>query len=274
MEKGGGRGAYTAGMDLPFMGLLKCAECGSCITAERHTRKYLNGNSQTFYYYRCTKKHGPCNQGYLNADDIEPQIKNYIARLELSPRFGDWFKKVLKRRNQQEFDFSRKQKELLTRRLIDIDTRKENLYGMKIEDLLDEDEYQVKKRDVLVEEAELKEQQSRSTTIYWEEVIDQAVDFAVNVNKYFSQDDNNIKNFVLKILGSNLLLNDKKLEIEPKNAFIYLKDAQNSVTGNNASLEPKNMQYLWAKEVTLSNDSTSVPRRGVEPPHRKCGTGS
>ncbi|MFH1971608.1 MAG: recombinase family protein [Patescibacteria group bacterium] len=265
INRNGIRGAYSTGMELPFMGILKCKECGAGITSERHTKTYKNGTSQTFIYYRCSKKLGPCSQGYLNANEIEPQIIKFIQRLELHSGFGEWFKKVLRRRNKQEFDFSRKQKEFFTRRLIEIDTQKENVYGMKIDGLIDENKYQDKKRELLIEEAQLKEQQMASTTSYWEGVIDQAVDFAVNVSKYFSQGDNNTKNFVLKILGSNLLLNNKKIEIEPKNAFVFLKDAQNAVMPNNVWLEPKNVPYLWANEATLENESSAVLGPGFEP---------
>ena len=43
------------GHDFPFIGLARCGECGGAITAESHSRKYKNGNSPTFIYYRCTK---------------------------------------------------------------------------------------------------------------------------------------------------------------------------------------------------------------------------
>lgn len=265
IDSKGAKGAYTANLELPFMGILKCAECGATITAERHTKHYVNGTSQTFTHYRCTKKLGPCSQKYLNGKDIEPQITKYISQLELNPGFGDWFKKVIKRRNRSEFDFSRKQRELITKRLIENDRQKMNIFDMKVDGLIDDAQYQEKKKELLIEEAQLKEQQQPSTTAYWEGVIDQAIDFASNVNKYFSQGDYQVKNFVLKILGSNLLLNNKKVEIEPKSVFVFLRDTQNGVVANNQWLEPKNMPITPLEWATLSKKSLTVPRAGLGP---------
>lgn len=52
----------------------------ACITAETHTKKYKNGNQQTFIHYRCTKKLGLCSQKYLNEKHLEEQIKETIEK--------------------------------------------------------------------------------------------------------------------------------------------------------------------------------------------------
>lgn len=45
--------------------------------------------------------------------------------------------------------------------------------------------------------------------------------------------------FPHKILGLNLIMKDKRVYIEPKNAFIFLKDLQVTVFENRTLLEPK-----------------------------------
>jgi DNA invertase Pin-like site-specific DNA recombinase len=244
---------------LPFQGMLKCT-CGATITGEKHKR-----GSKWFWYYRCTKKLGPCTQPYLNADNFDPQVREYIASLKLAPHFGEWIKKVLKRRNHQEFEFSKKNRELITKRLNELDVRIERLYGMKIDGLIDETKYKEKKNGLLMEEQQLKEAQSRKTTSYWESVIDNTINFATSVMELFDKGDIYTRQMVLRILGSNIILEDKKIKIEPKYAFIFLRDAENHLKGKIPSLEHIKDDHLTLKKSDYKNRSSTVLSLGVEP---------
>ena len=42
--------------EFPLNEIITCGECQYSITAETHTKKYVNGKTQTFEYYRCSKK--------------------------------------------------------------------------------------------------------------------------------------------------------------------------------------------------------------------------
>lgn len=275
LDSKGKKGADTilAPREKTFQGMLKCGECGAAITMERKNRYYKNGTSQEFWYYRCTKKKGPCSQPYLNANLFEPQLKSYISQLELNPKYAELIKKVLKRRNANEFAMERKQLELKTKRLLDITSRKKNLYGMKIDGLFSEEEYQKQKRDILIEEKQLRESYIRPHTTYWEGVIDNAINFATAVTQLFGYGDIFTRQMVLRILGSNLYLTDKKVKIEAKKAFIFLRDVQNETFKENLWLEPKNVPMLGQKVTHFENESRSVPRRGVEPPRGFIPTG-
>lgn len=90
------------------------------------------------------------------ADDMENQAKIYIDNLGLDPRFIDWVKGVLRRRKKEEFEFDRKQREQLTKKLQELSKRKEVVYGMKIDGLYSEPEYKQKIAEVLKEEADIK----------------------------------------------------------------------------------------------------------------------
>src|SRR5438045_8779675 len=69
--------------------IIKCGECQYCITAEAHTKKYRNGTSQIFTYYRCTKKSraSKCSQGYIREEKLEDQALEELGKFELDPEF-------------------------------------------------------------------------------------------------------------------------------------------------------------------------------------------
>lgn len=61
------------------MGLVRCAECGSAITAEKHFKYYPRTRGKVRYdYYRCGRNFGPCSQKYIPASDFEKQIREIV----------------------------------------------------------------------------------------------------------------------------------------------------------------------------------------------------
>ena len=250
------KGANTldASREKTFQGMLRCGECGATITMSKHTKNYANGKTQDFWYYNCTKKIKPCSQPHLNAKFFEPQIVGYIKSLELNPKFSEWIKNVLKRRNKDVFQFEQKQRENNTKRLNEIMDKKEKIYEMKIDGLFSNEEYQKRKESLLVEEALIRESYTKPITNYWERVMENSIDFASSITTLFEEGDIQTRQLVLRILGSNLILKDKKVEIEAKKAFIFLKDIQTDVWAKNAILEPNFMPILPHKADDFRNE--------------------
>ena len=236
----------------PLSGFIKCGECGATITADRKVKKYKNGESQEFRWYRCKKNSGsPCSQrAYLATDDLEAQVITYINNLELDPRFIEWVKAVLRRRNKEEFEFDKKQKEMLSRRLLELSEKKERAYGMKIDGLYSsEQEYKKKVGEILKEEVEVREQLKSERISYWGKVIDDTLNFASRVFELFNSNDPYVKKMVLQILGSDLRLKDKKLYLEAKSVFIFLRNKQNELFKENGLVGLKEMPLEQANQA-------------------------
>ncbi len=251
--------------DFFFMRILKCGECGSAITCDKHTKHYKNGKSQDFIYARCTKKKGACNQHYINAIEIEKQVLSFVSNLEIRPAFVEWVKNNLKRRNEKEFEFERAQKGKLTKRLDSILTEKKSLYGMKIEGLISEEEYQKEKSRLLVEEKQLKGSVASDGIASWTQVMEEVLAFASNVTKIFEKGDPETRRMVLRILGSNLILKDRLVRIDAKNAFVFLKKAEKVMNGEIQWLEPEIVPSNQAKGHSAENYSALERVMGIEP---------
>ncbi len=69
-----------------FLNLIKCDVCGCMITAELQ-----RGHA----YYRCTKKRGHCDLGYIREENLVEQIDSHINKVVLSDIFIDQLKKNL-----------------------------------------------------------------------------------------------------------------------------------------------------------------------------------
>ena len=119
-----------------------------------------------------------------------------------------------------------KQRELLTKKLQELSKRKEVIYGMKIDGLYSETEYKQNVAEVLKEEIGVKEQLNSDRIAYWGQVIDDTLNFATTTLELFNGKDPYVKRMVLQILGADLKLRDKKLYVEAKSVFLFLKKFQ------------------------------------------------
>jgi len=63
----------------PYLGLMRCGECGCAITAERQ---------KTYHYYRCTRKKGPCSLRFAREEVITNQLRQSMGMIALP---DDWF---------------------------------------------------------------------------------------------------------------------------------------------------------------------------------------
>ncbi len=71
--------------DFPFLGLFRCGECGGMFTAQ-----HAKGNGGIYRYYRCTKKHGTCSQGYVQERNLAEQLQVRLQTISLPDRYTDW----------------------------------------------------------------------------------------------------------------------------------------------------------------------------------------
>ena len=248
-----------------FMKILKCGECGASITGETKTKHYKNGKDQTFIYARCTKKKGPCSQPYLNGLEVEKQVREFVASLEIKPSFVEWIKDNLRRRNQKEFEFERQQKGKLTKRLDALLIEKKNVYAMKIEGMITEEDYQKEKNRLLVEEKQIKGGIASDGLACWTQVMEEVLGFASNVTKIFHEGDIETKRMVLRILGSDLYLKDRLVRIDGQKAFVFLKRAENAVNGEKTPLGPEKGLIIRDNPPFSEIHSDLERDTGVEP---------
>ena len=84
----------------PFLGLLRCGECGMSITADFKVKHYKNGLCGYFNYYRCTKKNKlvKCSQSNVRDIDLESQLTTLIKKYALK---NAWAIKMNKRLDEE-----------------------------------------------------------------------------------------------------------------------------------------------------------------------------
>lgn len=221
--------------EFAFTGLVRCGECGSMITAEESTRvNKTNSNVRHYTYYRCTKKNEEikCSQSYIKLEDLEKYIDDYLATIELDKDFVELAETYAQKLNKEEGNNISATYKKLHSAKESIQEQISELLSMRLSKKIGDDEYEEKKIKLMQEKAEIEEKiaDMNYTAEHWLELMEKTFNFCQHVRHWFKFGSLDDKKIILKTIGSNLLLTDKILHIEPENLFKIV--AKNKKSGD------------------------------------------
>ena len=98
----------------------------------------------------------------------------------------------------------------------------------------------------------------------WLALAEKTLMFACSARTWFAQGDRETKKSILAAIGSNLVLQDKKLTIEAKNPFIILEKSLPCLHEEKSPMEPEIFRIGKGKRVPLSAlNPTGLPWHNV-----------
>ena len=208
--------------NFPFMGLMKCGECGAGITAEQHIKNYKNGNSQTFIYYRCTKKLKPCPQKYVSESKLEEQLRNTIDEVSLPQKWAEDWHEWLERDGALERSNAEENLNKLSLELEDLDRKLNILLDSYLDQVIDAEIYRKKKNEIFERKVELQEEIGKIETCgsSWLEPMKEFIDRALQSQK-IARAKNTKEDLAIfaKTVGSNFFLTDRRLSVSFRKGF-------------------------------------------------------
>jgi len=211
------RQQYVKKTNFDFLGLIKCKECGSSITAETHTKYYKRTNRTASYtYYRCSKKKGDCSQQYIRKEEIEAQIRQIVKKVSLSQKAYKKFLYWLEKDRQKAKLASQAQINGLSRQLKTIEIKLDRLLEAYLDKLIDSQNYQLKKNELIEKQADLKENLKEINNIgnTWLEPFSDWIEQAFHACKIARAKNNGHElSFMAETVSSNLFLNYRQLAV-------------------------------------------------------------
>ncbi len=221
-----------------FTGLIRCAECGSMVTAEERDNRY----GYHYVYYHCTKKKRNivCHQRYINIKNLEDQIKEYLGKIHIPKKLLDLALEYLKEEEKDEGERYLNVRRSIEKALVDCQRKLENLNQMRLKELIDDEEYLNEKKKLMGERCSLGE---RLKNGYGNgnqalELTEKTIIFANQAKDRFQNGSLEDKRSILQGLGSNLFLKDQKLILQAEKPFIILEEGLKRVNTETYPLEP------------------------------------
>jgi hypothetical protein len=201
-----------------YTGLIRCGECGFAVTAEDKVNKY----GKHYIYYHCShRRHDyDCRQRTVTVQMLERQIELFLSDLTLPERIHSWAVQTLAADDKVEQQAIEERRKTLhdaqerTKRAL------ENLTSLRVRDVISDDEFLQERRKLETELLRLGQQAKtdRDTQDRFEP-LESLVLFRSRAIEWFRAGDDETKRTILKIVGSNLTLKDKKLNLEAKEPF-------------------------------------------------------
>ena len=190
----------------PFLGLLRCAECGSAITAE-----VQKGHT----YYRCTKKNKarPCRQPYVREEALDAGVSDMLAPYALRADWADEMLAMVRKESEQRARTALVSSEKIREEIAEADAKLERLTGLLVDGIIDREAYLPKKAELVGRKKALKEREAITAAgkEAWLEPLRDWLLTAKTVGEVAQKGTLTQKKALAeKVFGSNLVLNCKR----------------------------------------------------------------
>lgn len=214
------RPATTSGRFYPFKGILLCGTCKFNVTAYTKPKKLANGKETEYQYYTCTKKSKKtvCRESQIVSNELDKRIKSQLKNYELSEEDAKqckfWIQQLYeshtKKQNQHKPLWIFEQKKARSA----LDILDEKLEQGTISD----DRYKMRAmqhEETLARTNRLIEG-SVSEAKAWLELSNEVFSRAVNIGEVFDKANDQERRELMKHVGSNWYLSNKKVALTPR----------------------------------------------------------
>lgn len=202
-----------------YTGLIRCGECGAAVTAEEKVNRY----GSRYVYYHCTKRLPGvrCSQRVIQDNALDNQINEWLGTLHVDDAFRDWAIRQLTTMRGDEARSARAIAQSRNEAAQGIQKHLDALLDIRLRGLLSDDEFARKKEALVSEQLRLRAQiaEERENDPSWFEPARRAIMFANLAPKRFAASSREEKREVLIAVGSNPVLTDRILRIQPKKPF-------------------------------------------------------
>ena len=193
--------------DFPFVGIFRCSECGSMISAQWTT----NRHGTKYKYYRCSKKRGRCSQSYLREEDLVQQLQARLQTISLCDRYTDWMLDKVKEWEREGMSASQSEVQHLSQKIKAGEKRMDKLVGAYLDGDVPKEIYLKKKDAIMRSLAALREKEkdtARGRNDWVEPLREWILDTKQAAFLSSSSDFHEIASFVKKV-GTNPTVRDK-----------------------------------------------------------------
>lgn len=234
-----------------FKGLCTCKECGGLITWEKQ-KGHLYGRCN--HYNQCTQKI------YYKEPELEQKVFRALDKLQIkNTKLQSWITKALKESHKDQIVYREKTKEDLMAEIKRLVRRMDRLYDDKLDELIDEDFYRRKYKNLKEEKENIEKSLNRHNSAdnaYFD--LGAAIyDLCQKGALLYQKSDQNNKRKLLKLIFKDLVLKDGNLEVTYSDSFKFIQgfiQTTNTVEQSLAkeleksTLEPSNMACTSAPD--------------------------
>ncbi len=206
-------------------GLIKCGGCGCSITTTVKKKYYPKTDRTAFYtYHHCTKKKEACLQAPVSATELQTQLERYLGSIRIDHEEFELGLKLFKAKHAKISSRNESQQQLINTQVELLTNKINRAIEMRADKELTKEEFLVHKNKIQKElnRAKKLQKDNHDTNDNWLSKCEEFLDNALYAHEVLSGTDEARKIKLIKDVGSNLLLDKKKLQFSFKKPYDVL----------------------------------------------------
>ncbi len=255
----------------PFLGLLRCANCGMSITAETKTKTQKNGNAHSWTYYRCSRKKRAvkCDNPPIREKDLLPQLSALLGEYAMTDDVFSFMGDKMTKDEQAESSSNISLIDDLRQQISHLAAEQKILLDSYLDQDIDRQTFLDKKSEILSGKKSLEESLAnlQANQNAWLEPMRKWLKTAKSICKIVDTNDFDGQKAVLsEILGLNLFLSNKTLARTPNGLVPKPTFRKGAESGFCLWRELRNLNQKIAQAgEDLDFYSEMVRMKGLEP---------
>lgn len=197
----------------PFTGLIKCGACGRAVTAEHKT----NRHGKTYTYYHCSRSGlGPrCRQPSIQAQDLEAQLETWLRSLTMEPDVERRVRTLIETHIAGTRSEAPSIRLSIEHALRAARAQMTELLGLRVRQLVDDDEFVVRRaalQDEVVRLSRQLDENAKPQDLI--EPLQETITLSSEAADWFCRADDDLKRMIVSAACSHPTLTNKILSFE------------------------------------------------------------
>lgn len=259
-----------------------CTECrtkfttitrDSCPKCRMKVTDMVNPTVCHYVYYHCSRKIDKnCTEKSVELSDLEPQVDEFLKYIGINEEFKQWALKYYNELNEVEVADRNVVIDQQQKNFEDCVKRLDNLVRLKISpansdgSLLSDEEFKSQKEAIVKDkrEIELLMGATGKRIENWIENLERNLGFAVQARYRFANGTKAEKRDILATIGSNMILEGKKLRLDVQKPYFYFGEIIKVEPTASAEFEPEKrvemqpqLESLWASNPAVQERQDS-----------------
>lgn len=205
--------------DFAYTGIIRCGACGLAITAEDKVNRY--GSRYTYYHCTRRRRDSYCREKCISEFVLERALLSFLDSIHLASATAGWFEQLFPNWDAERPAEREAQVAAVTAEVAKLDRELKALTGLRLRELIDDEEFLREREDLTGRRLALLERRSSlEEPVDWIEPLDLFVSFSNKAADCFTRGDSAMRRLIIETVGSNLSLKDGKLSIEARKPFV------------------------------------------------------
>jgi len=197
-----------------FLDLLRCGNCGCAVTTSFKTKHNKKSNSsKTYVYHHCTHRRGNCNEQPITDKRLKSMLYKEIERISLDKEVWQLGLKLVRAKHQDEMSKLKNQYQYIAQQQASIREQIDRLIDMRSQEELTKEEFITQKQRLTEKLATMdsRSNDNSHSVKTWLELMEEYFETAFQALDTVKNGDFTQKQKILRKVGENFLLKDRKL---------------------------------------------------------------